>query len=234
MSRYGKEFEILLDYEKLKEWREGKAELRDVLVTPGIFRGIRKAKIDGDRQIRFGDKEGAVEKYDNETLQQVFGTTDYLAIAERIIREGEVQYTTEQRREMLEAKRKQIANLISRQSVDPRTGAPHTPSRIEAAMEQAKVKIDIEKPAEAQVQEVIAKIRPLLPLRIETKRVVFSVPIQYAGRVKAELRKLATIKSENWTGTGATFRVEFGAGIEEQVYNVVNRITHGEATSREE
>jgi len=61
------------------------------------------------------------------TIAQSFGTTDTLKIADIILKKGVLQLTTEQRRKMVEDKRKQIIDFISRQAVDPKTNLPHPP-----------------------------------------------------------------------------------------------------------
>src|SRR5437660_3513845 len=77
-----------------------------------------------------------------EKLQKNFGTTDAAKVAEEIMRAGELQLTTEQRRQLIDEKRRQIISIISRNAIDPRSGAPHPPLRIEQALEQIRISID--------------------------------------------------------------------------------------------
>jgi rRNA metabolism SBDS family protein len=73
---------------------------------------------------------------------KVFSTTDFDTIARRIIEKGEIHLTAEQRRQMIDEKRRQVITFISRNSVNPQTGHPHPPQRIEMAMEEARINID--------------------------------------------------------------------------------------------
>src|SRR6266550_41547 len=83
-----------------------------------------------------------------EKLQKYFGSTDPQLIAEEVMKSGELQLTTEQRRQLIEEKRRQIVTIITRNAIDPRTGTPHPPLRIEQAMGQVRLSIDPYKSAE--------------------------------------------------------------------------------------
>src|SRR5438046_9956256 len=102
-------------------------------------------------------------------MAEFFGTTEPLAVAKQIIQRGEIQLTTEQRRQMLEAKRKQIVQYIAANAINPQTAAPHPPQRIENAMEEAKFHIDPLKPVEEQVKEVLDALRPWIPMPSERR-----------------------------------------------------------------
>ena len=74
-------------------------------------------------------------------------------VAKAIILKGEVQLTAQQRKEMLESKRKRVvAEIHSKchQSSDQRTAS--TVQSIETAMEEAKVHIDPFKSVESQIK----------------------------------------------------------------------------------
>jgi ribosome maturation protein SDO1 len=60
-------------------------------------------------------------------MHKAFGTTDPLKIADLILKKGTLQLTTDQRRKMVEDKKRQIIDFISRQAVDPKTNLPHPP-----------------------------------------------------------------------------------------------------------
>src|SRR2546427_12351263 len=100
-------------------------------------------------------------------MQEFFGTTDKLEVAKQLIRRGEIQLTTEQRREMQEQKRKQIVQYIAQNAINPQTNTPHPPQPIEIAMEEAKVHLDPFKSVGEPVKEVLDAPRPLIPGRSE-------------------------------------------------------------------
>src|SRR3989338_11152528 len=98
MDYGGKRFEILVDSDLARMYREGrKNELNNVLVVEEIFENARKG-----------------ERHKSSDLQKAFGTTDVFAIAETILKKGELQLTTDQRRKMLEEKRKKIVAILAR------------------------------------------------------------------------------------------------------------------------
>jgi len=63
-------------------------------------------------------------------------------LTKKIIEDGDVQLTTEQRKHFLQKKRNEIITMISKNAIDPQAKTPHPPQRIENAMEQAKIHID--------------------------------------------------------------------------------------------
>jgi ribosome maturation protein SDO1 len=139
LKKGGEVFEVLVDPYLARDLKEGReVDFEQLLAVEEVFKDARKG-----------------ERVSKEELTKVFGTADIRTVARKIIVEGEVQITAEQRKEMLEQKKKQIIEYLRRNTVDPRTGAPHTPARIEMALEQAKVHIDIFKPVEAQIKEIV-------------------------------------------------------------------------------
>ena len=112
----------------------------------------------------------------------MFGTSDPLAIARHIILKGEVQLTTQQRKEMQESKRRRVVAIIARNAINPQTGAPHPPARIEAAMEEARVHIDPFKSAESQVEGVLKVLRPMMPIRFDKVRIAVRLTGEQYGR----------------------------------------------------
>src|SRR5712692_6105169 len=145
----GTRFEILVRSELAWKVRSGKsADLRDALSGDFVYKDAKKGL-----------------KASEDLVLKVFGTQDIYKVAEEILKRGEIQLTSEQRRELAENKRKQIVNFITRNAIDPKTGLPHPATRIELAMEEARVSIDPFKDADSQAMDVIKELRPLLPLK---------------------------------------------------------------------
>ncbi len=125
-STGGERFEIFVDSDLAYEYITGKrTDAMTVLSVDGVFTDANKG-----------------ERPSQEKLKKAFSTTDLPKIVEYILKHGNVPITTEQHRKLTEEKRKQIEQIIARNSVDPKTGAPHPLQRIENAMETAKVTID--------------------------------------------------------------------------------------------
>ncbi|HEV2165550.1 MAG TPA: ribosome assembly factor SBDS [Thermoplasmata archaeon] len=210
----GSRFEVLVDPEAVQAIKDGrKVDLSDKLALDQVFKDAKK-----------GDKVSA------EHLERTFHTQDLAAIALEIIQKGEVQVTTEQRHRLQEAKRRQIVAAIARNALNPQTGAPHPPARIESAMNEAKVHIDPFRPAEAQIQEVLAKLRPILPIRLDVVRVRIKVPAQHYPRVIGELKGMGRMVEEQWLPDGSwSGTLEIPGGVQTELYEKLNARTKGTA-----
>src|SRR5713226_10257569 len=139
----------------------------------------------------------------SDKLEKHFGTTDPLKVAEEIMKSGELQLTTEQRHQLIDEKRRQIVSIIIRNAIDPRTGAPHPPLRIEQAMEQIRISIDPYKSAEEQAKQVIEDLRPVLPIKMEQMRIAVKVFPELAARAYNAFKGFGTVTREEWQPDGA-------------------------------
>ncbi|MBI3260585.1 MAG: ribosome assembly factor SBDS, partial [Ignavibacteriae bacterium] len=142
----GKHFEILVDPELAYELRDGKSvSIQKMLAINIICTDAKK-----------GDKASTAD------IEAAFGTTDIEKITEHIVKHGEIQLTTEFRRKKVEERRKQIANLISKNAVNPQTKMPHPADRILNAMEQSHFSVDPMKTAEQQMDDAVKAIKQIL------------------------------------------------------------------------
>jgi ribosome maturation protein SDO1 len=207
----GERFEVVVDPDLALAYRLGqKKELNNVLTVEEIFKNFRKG-----------------ERHTASALQKAFGTTDAFSIAERIIRNGELSLTTEQKRKMLLEKRKQVIAILMRECIDPRTGAPHTQLRLEQALDASRVHIDAFKDANAQIEEVMKALRPIIPLKVERVRVAAKVPPEHAQRIYGTLKGYG-IQKEEWARDGSLIVViEMPAGMQGEFYDRLNKATAG-------
>ena len=213
ITRAGITFEILVDPDKALEFRKGKPySIENILVVNQVFKDARKG-----------------EKLSNEDLKKGFQTTDIFSIATTIIKEGDVQLTTEQRRKMIEEKRLEIASLISRQGVDPKTHIPHPQQRILNAMGEVHIDIDPFKPAKDQLTQIIAKLQPIIPISFEKITVAVKVPVENAGKVGYSIRELGAIEKEEWGSSSWMALITMPAGLQSVLYEKVNNLTAGKA-----
>jgi len=217
LDSQGESFEVLIDSDVAKELREGnEVDISDHMAIEEIFRDAKK----GDRA-------------SEEKTMEVFGTTDVLEVAREIILKGEVQLTTEQRREMQEVKRKRIVAEIARNAINPQTKVPHPPQRIEMAMEEAKVHIDPFKSVEAQVPLVLDKLRPLIPIRFEKSKIAVKLPGDEYGRCYEDIVHFGTILREEWQPNGDWIGlVEIPAGIRDEFVGKLKNKTHGNVETK--
>ncbi|HLD15802.1 MAG TPA: ribosome assembly factor SBDS [Candidatus Nanoarchaeia archaeon] len=212
IDRNGQHFEILVDCDKALEFKRGKqVAIRDIVAVDDVFKDVKKG-----------------EKASLHDVQKIFGTGDIDNVFRIIVREGHVQLTTKHLAKDREEKKKQVINIIHRNAVDPKTGYPHPPQRIEAAMTEAKVKIDENKSAEEQVEEILRKLRPIIPIKFEVKEIQAIVPPQHSARAFPVAKKYKVLHEE-WMNDGSLkIIVEVPAGIQEELFSELNKATHGE------
>jgi len=205
-------FEIVVDPDKAMMFKKGIGDIRDVLVYPKIFSDAKKGMAAPENKVK-----------------AVFGTTDANEAAKKIIQQGEVQATAEYRNAQAQQKKQRIINIIHKNGVDPRTNALHPITRIEAALEQAKIRIDEHKTPEDQVQAIIKKILPILPIKFVKKQIKITIPAQYAGKSYPTIKQMGKILKETWNNDGSwTGEIEIPGGMDQELYDKLNSITHGE------
>ncbi|RLE51199.1 MAG: ribosome assembly factor SBDS [Candidatus Methanomethylicota archaeon] len=217
IARYlskGERFEILVNPDLAWKLKSGKqVDLRELLISDIIYKDARKGL-----------------KASEESILKVFETDDPYKIAEIIVKKGELQLTAEQRRKLIESKKRQIINFISRNCVDPKTGLPHPPKRIELAMEQVGVSIDPFKDAEEQALDVIKALRRILPLKIANVLIRVKIPPTYAGKAYGIISRFGTIRVSKWLTDGSWLcEIEMPAGLQPAFIEKVNEISKGEA-----
>lgn len=217
MTKDNEHFEVLVKPEKALDYRMGKiAAITEVLAAETIFSDANKGT-----------------KISEENMRKAFGTIDTLKVAEMILKKGTLQLTTEQRRKMIEDKRKQIIDFISRQSVDPKTNLPHPPLRIENAMEQIRYSIDPFKPVEEQAKEIVKQLRMILPLKMEQVGVGVHIPAEYSARVYGTIKGFGTIRREEWRADGSWYGVlEMPAGSYAPFLDKLGDITKGSGEAK--
>lgn len=212
LSVGGDKFEILVKPEEALNFKLGKqVPVSQLIVIEEVYSDASK-----------GTRASA------EKLQKAFGTTDALKVAEEILRKGELQLTTDQRRQMTEEKRKQIVAFLARHCIDPRTGAPHPPLRIEQALSQIRVSIDPFKSTEEQAKTIIEDLRPIIPLKIEQMRVAVKVFAEHAAKAYGAVKNFGTITREEWQKDGSWIGVvEMPAGLYGSFIERLGKLTQG-------
>ena len=213
----GQRFEILVDPNKALDFKRGvKVDMNEILEYPAVYRDVRNTEM--------------VAGHD---LQKVFGTTDIAKIAQKIIKEGELQLTTEQRRTMVEQKKNQIVNIIAKKGINPQTNAPHPPQRILNVMDKAGVNIDPFLDAEMQIDKVLKEIKTLIPIKFQKVTLQLKVPPQFAGKTYTLLKTSGTILNEQWLNDGSLqVSIQILAGIQDELFQKLASLTHGQYESK--
>jgi ribosome maturation protein SDO1 len=213
IKKAGKNFEIIVDLDNALKLKKGEVD---------------SINVEGD-MIFSDSKKG--ERAPSSDLKEAFGTEDINEIAKKIVTGGEVQINQEHRDAEQEKKFKQAINFLVTNAVDPKTGNPHTPDRIKNALVQAHINIR-NAPIETQINEIMEKITPILPIKIQTKKVKITIPAIHTGKAYAVVSQYK--EEETWKDDGSLETIiKVPSGIILDFYDKLNSITHGSALTEE-
>jgi len=209
----GKHYEINVDLDEALKIKNAQGDITTALQSPNIFYDLKK---------------GTVASHSD--LKDAFGTTDIYEVAKKIIQTGEVQKTQEYRDEEREKKVKQVIALIVKNATD-QNGHPYTEERIRSAITEVQYNFD-NRPAEQQMQELVNKLKTVIPIKVETKKIKLTIPAQYTGQVYGFVQE--NKESEEWLPNGdLQVILNMPAGILMEFYDKINSITHGAVQSEE-
>ena len=211
----GEKFEILVKPDPALDYKLGKKkDISSVLVSDDIY-----------------TDSGKGTKPSTEKLLKAFKTEDTTEIAQKILQKGDLSLTTDQRRKMVEEKKRQLVEFISKTYVDPRTHLPHPPLRIEQAMKDARVSVDPQKNSDEQVKDIVEKLRSIIPLKSENLSLEITIPAQFASQSYAVLKSVGSLKKEEWQNNGSLKAIlEIPAAARPNVIDRLGSITKGSAT----
>ena len=214
-SHEGEKFEILVKPDPALDFKLGKKkDISGVLVSDDVY-----------------TDSGKGTKPSSEKLLKAFNTEDQIEIAKIILQKGDLNLTTDQRRKMVEEKKKQIVNFIVKTYVDPKTHLPHPPLRIEQAMKDGRVSIEPQKNVDEQVKDVVDKLRSIIALKSENLQLEITVPAQYASQSYAVLKSVGSLKNEEWQNNGSLKAIlEIPAAARPSVIDRLGSITKGSAS----
>jgi len=217
LKKGGQNFEVAVDADLAIAFKNGRdVDLKDIIRSDNIFSDVKKG----------------IFAHENE-MKDIFNTTDTNQVATIILKEGEIQLTQEHRNKLREEKRKKIVEIIRKNGIDPKSRLPHPPVRIENAMAEAKVAINEFKSAEEQIEEIIHKLRPVLPISFEKRKIEIKISSEHAGKAYGTVSQFAKPQKEEWKDDGSyVCVVEIPAGLESDLYEKINNMTHGTAQTK--
>lgn len=209
----GKQYEISVELDEALKVREGKGSVVSALNSNAIYYDLRKGNIASEKD-----------------LKDAFGTTDLHTIAEKIMKSGEIQKTQEFRDEEREKRIKKVIDLILRNAVDQH-GRPYTEERIRRAIDEIHYSFD-NRAAEQQMSEVIEKLKSVIPIKVETKKIKLVIPARFTGQVYGIINQYK--ESEEWLSNGdLEVVINIPSGLQLDFYDKLNAITHGAVVSEE-
>lgn len=213
IKQAGKNFEIIVDLENALKFKKGESS---------------SVEAEGDR-IFTDSKKGMTAS--NAELTKAFGTAETEEIIKKIIKSGEILLTQEYREEEKEKKLNQIIDFLAKNTADPKTGNPHSPERIKNALKQVHINIK-NVPMENQINEIVAELSKVLPIKIERKKIRIKIPAVYTGKAYGVISQYK--EEEKWLNDGSLeVIVNIPSGIIMDFYNKLNSVTHGSSITEE-
>eukprot|EP01156_Anaeramoeba_ignava_P020778 Anaeramoba_ignava/c17111_g1_i1.p1 GENE.c17111_g1_i1~~c17111_g1_i1.p1 ORF type:complete len:183 (+),score=70.42 c17111_g1_i1:25-573(+) len=167
-----KKFEILTKPGTVLNYRNNKCKLNDVLESDAIFLDHR-----------------ALTQASNQDLISAFGTDDKNACIITILDKGELNLSSNERKEKTDKKKAEIINYIHKYFVDPKTNQSHPIVRIENALVDAKVNVDMNQPVEEQMTEILKKLPGILSVKKVEIEAILKIPHKYLGQSQGIIRK---------------------------------------------
>ena len=210
----GNRFEILIDPQAAQDYKEGEeVDWEEAIAADGIWNDSSKG-------------ERAPEKLVNDT----FGSLDLIDIYKKILAEGSIQLTSQQKKEMVEQKRKRIISHIAANAMNPQTGGPHPPQRIENAIEEIRYSIDPIESDQKQIENIVSKIKLLIPISFDKIRVAVKIPAIHVGKCYGQLSGLGNIESEEYQKDGSWIGIiEMAAAAQTKLEDLLGSVTKGTA-----
>jgi len=209
----GKQYEISVDVDEALKVKNGEGNVSAALNSNAVYYDLHK---------------GTAASQDD--LQDAFGTTDLHEVAKQIMEKGEIQKPQEYRDAEREARVKQVVDLILRNAVD-QNGNPYTEERIKRAIDEVGFNFD-KRPAEQQMVSVVEKLKVVIPIKIDTKKVKLVIPAQFTGQAYGLLKDFK--QSEEWLPNGdLQVIMNIPAGMQIDFYEKLNSVTHGAVQSEE-
>jgi ribosome maturation protein SDO1 len=243
LEKGGRTFEMLIDPEKA--W-EAKKIIRDE-IDRRLKAGSKKSRLTVDEVINypkislelifesftvFEDLKRGKKATDGD-MEAIFETTDGRQISGYILLDGEIQWTKTQREEEQQKKLKQIITIISKNAINPQNKKPHPYQRIEKAIEEANVKIDVMRSAEEQIDDVVKKIQSIIPIRMEQAELAIKIPSSFTAKGYGIVAQLAQIKKEEWQSDGSWVSIiSLPAGLQMELIDKLNKLTHGRVQTK--
>ncbi len=216
IKTHGLHFEIVIQPDAVVQYKRGdkNVTIEDTITSQEIFSDAKKGEFASP-----------------EDLKKAFQTTDVLTIVKEILTKGEIQFTQKYRQEMREQTRRQVISLIHQHAINPKTNLPHPETRIEAAMEEAKVRLPDFKKAKDLVDEVVQKLRPIIPISLASVQLQIQAPSALSGKIHGTAHSMGKVLQEQWQTDGSlSITIEIPAGLQHEYESQLQNAGRGEVT----
>ena len=212
LKKNGDCVEVLVDCQNALKLRQGdNVDLADIIADQKIFSDAKKGFL-------------ATESKFVET----FGTSNIEEIAIEIIKKGDIQITANHKKTLLEEKTNKIIGTIVSNSIDGQTKLPIPRQRIELCFKELNIKINEHETDEIQIEQIIKKIKTLIPIKFEIFEVEIRIAHQYSSKAIGIIKNNYPNASQLWDDQGnVLIKVKVPAGKSEELHSKLNELTHG-------
>ena len=135
-------FEVITKKGQVLKFRDGKIGFTDVLMIDQIFTNSVRGDVANESD-----------------LNDVFGTEDMLKCLQEIVKNGELQYSAQERKGFVDEKTKEIVYYINKNYVNPKTKLPHPADRISHCMKECKIRVDPKGDTRRMAEDAVKKMR---------------------------------------------------------------------------
>lgn len=212
LKKNGRNFEVVVNPDKAVYYKQGViTDVREVLMAEHIFENAKRGIFSTQNDLKI-----------------TFGTLDEEEIAEFILRKGELQLSSKYRDQRQEEKKHKILEIIHRTSINPINNFPHPLLRLENAYDEANVRINDKLSAEDQVQDVMKKLKTVLPIKIENKTLQIHLLEKYAKKYFRTIHNYGIVLKEEWLNNGCYLcTIDIPSGIYLDLVEDLSKKTHG-------
>jgi len=204
-------FEAMTKVGSVLKFRDGKLGWDNVPLVDEVFKNSQKG-----------------ERANSEELKAAFGTENVVECLKAIVEKGELQLTSDERKDKVEKKRAEIVNYIHKYYIDPKLKTPHPVVRIENALTTLKIKVDPDIPTERQCQDIVKKLPEVMPIRKMEMEGTLTVTHQYVGAVSNVIQQWAKVLRENYTSDGCTMELSMVPGDYDSFMSDLQKATKGD------
>ena len=246
-ERWGKKFQIVVDTEEAIKYKmEEKKSMDDVIVHPYVFADINKGVLAPTTDLKKMIYEVAVDKISKKLgrilredekkkiLEEIEDWSDekiHSEAAKIVLEKGFLKLPESVRDRLIAEKMNKILRYVQKYAINPATGAPYPPAKLEEAFRKAisrGIKLDPLMDVEDLIPVIIRNLQDVIPIKLEIIVAKIRVPAAYTGQIYGKILQFASMKNQKWLEDGSLeAELEIPAGVFLRLNNMLTEITRG-------
>ncbi|MEE9410004.1 MAG: ribosome assembly factor SBDS [Candidatus Heimdallarchaeota archaeon] len=213
-EKHGRRYEMLVNPQPAWMFIQGEeVEIDDIFevydIYENISRGVKATQDDVD------------VAFENMTDREM---------AIKILKDGKLQLTADQRNEILKEKRAEIVDFIHIHCINPRENTPIPKDRIDKAIIDLGVNISYKEEAKNQALEIIDLLKPVMPIRLESIKLAIKIPPTYTGSLYGYVISAGNLIQEEWLTDGSlAVLIQIPSGTQADFLEQITSRTKGKA-----